>query len=131
MQYYSYAHFSSHTGTPQPCILFFVPDGHKKELPTALKRKEIKSKASISPSVSSAATEKIVNAEDLLQKIKEVGDEIRALKNSKASKAHESMASTDIAVILTEIKAQGDKVRELKSKNIGKVYLLSSGYCKF
>lgn len=75
---------SIHTGRESPVVLLFIPDGHTKELPTSLP-----SALKTSTQVTQASTENKNTSQDsasLDKDIREQGDKIRQLKQSKADK---------------------------------------------
>ena len=138
------------TTKARPIILFHVPDGHVKELPTAVTAAPTTAKAPAAVSKQSS----MVDADALNQKIAQQGDKIRQLKSSKAAKdvvepevktllalkadykkvtgkdwapgAHVAAPASQPASggsaddLGAKISAQGDKVRKLKSEKAAK-----------
>ncbi|CAD7083959.1 unnamed protein product [Hermetia illucens] len=144
----AYAPPSTQTGVTSPVVLFFIPDGHTKEMPTSGAKKQATNEA---PAKKSTANQ----AGDLNEKILAQGEIVRALKAQGAPKAKiDSEVKTLLALkadfkaatgqdwkpgatpakaaapaalannqgndIDSKIKAQGDLVRDLKSQKAPK-----------
>uniref|UniRef100_A0A7G3AAD1 Bifunctional glutamate/proline--tRNA ligase n=1 Tax=Lutzomyia longipalpis TaxID=7200 RepID=A0A7G3AAD1_LUTLO len=91
----AYAPKSEYTNLETPVVLFAIPDGHQKEMPTAgpPKKQEAtpakKAKAQAAPVEAKPATEspKEIDPVELNEKIIEQGNLVRKLKGDKAPKA--------------------------------------------
>ncbi|XP_052767806.1 bifunctional glutamate/proline--tRNA ligase-like [Mya arenaria] len=110
-----YQPVSRYTGKASPCVLFMIPDGHTKEMPTSgSKHKEEASKKEKAQSQKGKAAEKSPQEEQappsgmnadpaqLYAKVTEQGNTVRDLKAAKAAKA-----DIDVAVkALLDLKAK-------------------------
>ncbi|XP_078001176.1 bifunctional glutamate/proline--tRNA ligase-like [Glandiceps talaboti] len=97
-----YEPLSPYSGRESPCVLFFIPDGHQKEMPTAgskekakqakpqaskkeqkggKKKEEKKADSAVVTAIDSAAVQAVVD------KITGQGDIVRKLKSEKADKS--------------------------------------------
>lgn len=140
-----YEKISVHTGLETPIILFSIPDGHTKVMPTTIP--QAVSKAALSEPKSSPG----INSDDISAKIVAQGDRIRELKSQKSAKniideevkkllalkgdyknstgkdwtpppvnaptKAASSGNADIAALITE---QGNKIRDLKTSKAAK-----------
>lgn len=88
-----YEPISPNSCKESPCVLFYIPDGHTKDMPTAGSKDKSKSQASAKPAESAAPS-----------------------KAKKASTTSPSSASSgDASALFSSIVAQGDLVRQLKT----------------
>ncbi|XP_055010679.1 bifunctional glutamate/proline--tRNA ligase isoform X2 [Boleophthalmus pectinirostris] len=95
-----------------PCVLFYIPDGHTKEMPTAGAKDKNKSQtsnntsstakaASQSPAAPAPAT---ASASDLFSSIVAQGDAVRQLKTDKAPKEEVDKAVQQLLALKTQFK---------------------------
>uniref|UniRef100_UPI00358ECFC7 bifunctional glutamate/proline--tRNA ligase isoform X2 n=1 Tax=Myxine glutinosa TaxID=7769 RepID=UPI00358ECFC7 len=96
-----------------PCILFHIPDGHTKEMPTAGTRdKGKKEENAAQTSIQSAGN----SPNELYDRVVKQGDVVRTLKSKKATKA----SPTDALSLYKNVASQGETVRQLKAKKANK-----------
>eukprot|EP00066_Takifugu_rubripes_P018570 XP_011607836.1 PREDICTED: bifunctional glutamate/proline--tRNA ligase isoform X1 [Takifugu rubripes] len=103
-----------------PCVLFYIPDGHVKDMPTAGSKEKSKNQASSkppaaatpTPAPSSAPTSPPTSASDLFSSIVAHGESVRQLKAAKAPKEQVDKAVQE----LLSLKAQFKKETGLEYK---------------
>ncbi|XP_068086803.1 bifunctional glutamate/proline--tRNA ligase [Anabrus simplex] len=102
---------SVHTGRESPLILFYVPDGHAKQVPTSGLNKKTTEVTSTAKNQAKAAAKKAASPappapkassspgsrNDLLDKIAAQGDKVRTLKTNKAEK---SVIDAEVKVLI-------------------------------
>ncbi|EDW68345.2 bifunctional glutamate/proline--tRNA ligase [Drosophila virilis] len=104
----AYAPPSPYTNVASPIILFSIPDGHTKDMPSS----GLKINAAPTPAAkTNAASNKITNNTAELDK--QIGQQGQPPPAT-------TPASTDVATVLAQIAAQGDKVRDLKAAKADK-----------
>ena len=91
---------SAHSGVESPCILFNIPDGHTKEMPSTGSKQKKKAEGPTDPQ----------------QPAKK-----RPPTIPEATTATKATTSGDPEVLKQQIDAQGGKVRDLKSSGAEKV----------
>ncbi|PVD25555.1 hypothetical protein C0Q70_13211 [Pomacea canaliculata] len=96
---------SPYTGRASPCVLFNVPDGHQKEMPTAgSKHKQQEVESSKKKTDQGSAKEKAQNKKGKA-----------AEKSPLEEQPPEKVGSVAVAELDSRIRSQGDKVRQLKT----------------
>ncbi|XP_028392901.1 bifunctional glutamate/proline--tRNA ligase-like [Dendronephthya gigantea] len=97
-----YSEISRHSGKPSPCILFSIPDGHTKAMPT-----------SGSKTKSKQNNEKKENSGKKSKKSEPTSQ-------AQPTSAAEMEMSPEVEAVVKQISEQGDKVRQLKTAGADK-----------
>uniref|UniRef100_A0A3B4BK04 Uncharacterized protein n=1 Tax=Periophthalmus magnuspinnatus TaxID=409849 RepID=A0A3B4BK04_9GOBI len=92
-----------------PCVLFYIPDGHTKEMPTAGSKDKNKSQTSATKTASQspaapAPAPASVSASGLFSSIVAQGDAVRQLKTAKAPKEDIDAAVKQLLALKAEFK---------------------------
>jgi hypothetical protein len=93
----------------QPCVLFNIPDGSKKESPTSYM------------SITNQVYYTSVVAASLATSSSEVGGPKKNINNTQATKTTTTTTNSSVEALLENIKKVGDSIRELKTKKAPKV----------
>uniref|UniRef100_A0A3B3WE37 glutamate--tRNA ligase n=1 Tax=Poecilia mexicana TaxID=48701 RepID=A0A3B3WE37_9TELE len=103
-----YEPISPNSCKESPCVLFYIPDGHTKEMPTAGSKDKSKSQASTpSSSVSAPSpTPASASATDLFSSVVAQGEAVRNLKAAKASKEEVDKAVQQLLSLKAQFKQQ-------------------------
>uniref|UniRef100_A0A3B3VRU0 glutamate--tRNA ligase n=1 Tax=Poecilia latipinna TaxID=48699 RepID=A0A3B3VRU0_9TELE len=109
-----YEPISPNSCKESPCVLFYIPDGHTKEMPTAGSKDKSKSQASSNtvskaPSSSVSApspTSASASATDLFSSVVAQGEAVRNLKAAKASKEEVDKAVQQLLSLKAQFKQQ-------------------------
>uniref|UniRef100_A0A3B3Z3R4 Bifunctional glutamate/proline--tRNA ligase n=1 Tax=Poecilia mexicana TaxID=48701 RepID=A0A3B3Z3R4_9TELE len=112
-----YEPISPNSCKESPCVLFYIPDGHTKEMPTAGSKDKSKSQASSNtpakvtkaPSSSVSApspTPASASATDLFSSVVAQGEAVRNLKAAKASKEEVDKAVQQLLSLKAQFKQQ-------------------------
>ncbi|CAN9506862.1 unnamed protein product [Ophioblennius macclurei] len=97
-----YEPISPNSCKESPCVLFYIPDGHTKEMPTAGSKDKSKLQSSINRPVTQTRTASVASPIDLFSSIVAQGEAVRQLKAAKTAKDE-----VDKAVqLLLSLKAQ-------------------------
>ncbi|RXN10458.1 bifunctional glutamate proline--tRNA ligase isoform X3 [Labeo rohita] len=113
-----YEPISPHSCKESPCVLFYIPDGHTKEMPTAGSKDKSKSQTSAKPvkaesvplskakqaPVSSPAPAAPGDSSALFSSIVAQGDLVRQLKTGKAPKEQVDAAVKQLLALKSEFK---------------------------
>ncbi|XP_035992130.1 bifunctional glutamate/proline--tRNA ligase isoform X2 [Fundulus heteroclitus] len=110
-----YEGFSPNSCKESPCVLFYIPDGHTKEMPTAGSKDKSKSQASSNtpakatkapPASASAPAPTPAPAAELFSSIVAQGEAVRNLKAAKAPKEEVDKAVQTLLSLKTQFKQQ-------------------------
>ncbi|KRX87919.1 Bifunctional glutamate/proline--tRNA ligase [Trichinella pseudospiralis] len=96
---------SPYTGLPSPLILFNIPDGHVKDLPTGL--------MATKPACKKVESLQVQAIKTSVVKMKEMQ------KDKIESKNDDQLVNKEVSLLL-EIKHLGDAIRKMKSENVEK-----------
>uniref|UniRef100_A0A8C2JUX2 Bifunctional glutamate/proline--tRNA ligase n=1 Tax=Cyprinus carpio TaxID=7962 RepID=A0A8C2JUX2_CYPCA len=104
-----YEPISPHSCKESPCVLFYIPDGHTKEMPTAGSKDKSKSQTAAKPvtkqcPVSSPAPAAPGDSSVLYSSIVAQGDLVRQLKTDKAPKEQVDAAVKQLLALKSEFK---------------------------
>ncbi|XP_054468502.1 bifunctional glutamate/proline--tRNA ligase isoform X1 [Anoplopoma fimbria] len=111
-----YEPISPNSCKESPCVLFYIPDGHVKEMPTAGSKDKDKSKSQASNKTpastpakaasTSAPTPAATSASDLFSSILAQGEAVRQLKVAKAAKEEVDKAVQQLLSLKAQFKQQ-------------------------
>ncbi|XP_017281365.1 bifunctional glutamate/proline--tRNA ligase isoform X2 [Kryptolebias marmoratus] len=118
-----YEPISPNSCKESPCVLFYIPDGHTKEMPTAGSKDKSKSQASSNtpatstkaaptsapapaPAPAPGSASAPVSATDLFSSIVAQGEAVRNLKTAKASKEEVDKAVQQLLSLKAQFKQQ-------------------------
>uniref|UniRef100_A0A8C2JW81 Glutamyl-prolyl-tRNA synthetase 1 n=1 Tax=Cyprinus carpio TaxID=7962 RepID=A0A8C2JW81_CYPCA len=110
-----YEPISPHSCKESPCVLFYIPDGHTKEMPTAGSKDKSKSQTAAKP-VSTKLNHLFTLLISLISNVEENDQSVPLSKAKQCPVSSPAPAAPgDSSVLYSSIVAQGDLVRQLKT----------------